>query len=156
MGFEAGLDAEARGKIFCLCQWSNPGHWVCSQTLYWATPAYQANLSRFRHADAKGERKYSSYPFLPSALYGVSGQRHAPAALYHRGKNPRNPLYRGLGGYILFNNSVRTSNKTLHFTITKTNLLMLFKRTITFYTENQRSTKNKKSAFTDCQRRWYI
>jgi hypothetical protein len=29
---------------------------------------------------------------------GVSGQRHAPAALYPRGKNPRYPLDRRLGG----------------------------------------------------------
>jgi hypothetical protein len=27
----------------------------------------------------------------------VSGQRHAPAALYHRGNDPRYPLYRKLG-----------------------------------------------------------
>jgi hypothetical protein len=29
---------------------------------------------------------------------GVSGQRHAPAARYPRGKDPRYPLYRRLGG----------------------------------------------------------
>jgi hypothetical protein len=29
---------------------------------------------------------------------GVSGQRHAPAALYPRGKDPRYPLDRRLGG----------------------------------------------------------
>jgi hypothetical protein len=29
---------------------------------------------------------------------GMSGQRHAPAALYPRGKDPRYPLYRRLGG----------------------------------------------------------
>jgi hypothetical protein len=29
---------------------------------------------------------------------GVSGQRHAPAALYHRGKDTRDPLCRRLGG----------------------------------------------------------
>jgi hypothetical protein len=29
---------------------------------------------------------------------GVSGQRHAPAELYPRGKDPRYPLYRKLGG----------------------------------------------------------
>jgi hypothetical protein len=34
-----------------------------------------------RHAGEKGERKYSSYSFFTSALEGVSGQRHAPAAL---------------------------------------------------------------------------
>jgi hypothetical protein len=28
---------------------------------------------------------------------GVSGQRHAPAELYHRGKDPRYPLDRRLG-----------------------------------------------------------
>jgi hypothetical protein len=28
---------------------------------------------------------------------GVSGQRHAPAALYPWGKDPRYPMYRGLG-----------------------------------------------------------
>jgi hypothetical protein len=28
----------------------------------------------------------------------VSGQHHAPAALYPRGKDPRYPLYRRLGG----------------------------------------------------------
>jgi hypothetical protein len=30
--------------------------------------------------------------------WGVSGQHHAPAALYPRGKDPRYPLYRRLGG----------------------------------------------------------
>jgi hypothetical protein len=35
----AGLDTEARWKILCLCRGSSPGHPVCSQTLYWATPA---------------------------------------------------------------------------------------------------------------------
>jgi hypothetical protein len=30
----AGLDAEARRKILCLCRGSNPGRPVCSQTLY--------------------------------------------------------------------------------------------------------------------------
>jgi hypothetical protein len=29
---------------------------------------------------------------------GVSGQHHASAALYPRGKDPRYPLYRRLGG----------------------------------------------------------
>jgi hypothetical protein len=35
MGLRAGLDVEARGKLICLCQRSNPGRPVCSQTLYW-------------------------------------------------------------------------------------------------------------------------
>jgi hypothetical protein len=29
------LYTEVRGKILCLCQGSNPGSTVCSQTLYW-------------------------------------------------------------------------------------------------------------------------
>jgi hypothetical protein len=32
--------------------------------------------------EAQAERMYSSYSFTTSALGGVSGQRHAPAALY--------------------------------------------------------------------------
>jgi hypothetical protein len=48
--------------------------------------------------EVPGERIYSSYSFTTSALDGVSGQRHAPAALYPRGKDPRYPLYRRLGG----------------------------------------------------------
>jgi hypothetical protein len=32
VGFKAGLDTEARGKILRLCQGSNPGRPVCSQT----------------------------------------------------------------------------------------------------------------------------
>jgi hypothetical protein len=51
-----------------------------------------------RHGGTWGERRYSSYSYLTSALDGVSGQRHAPAALYPRGKNPRYPLDRRLGG----------------------------------------------------------
>jgi hypothetical protein len=35
LSLRAGLDTETRGKILCLCRWSNPGRPVCSQTLYW-------------------------------------------------------------------------------------------------------------------------
>jgi hypothetical protein len=31
---------------------------------------------------------YSSYSFMTSALDGISGQRHAPAKLYHRDRTP--------------------------------------------------------------------
>jgi hypothetical protein len=31
---------------------------------------------------------YSCYSFMTSALDGMSGQRHAPAALYPRGRTP--------------------------------------------------------------------
>jgi hypothetical protein len=34
------------------------------------------------HGGVLGERRYSAYSFLASALDGVSGQRHAPAVLY--------------------------------------------------------------------------
>jgi hypothetical protein len=34
VGPRAGLDAEARGKILCLCRGSNPGRLVRRQTLY--------------------------------------------------------------------------------------------------------------------------
>jgi hypothetical protein len=44
------------------------------------------------------ERRYSSCSFMTSTLDGVSGQLHAPAALYHRGKDLRYPLDRRLGG----------------------------------------------------------
>jgi hypothetical protein len=33
VGFRAGLDAEAGGKILCLCRGSDPGYPVYSQTL---------------------------------------------------------------------------------------------------------------------------
>jgi hypothetical protein len=35
---------------------------------------------------------YSSYLFTTSALYGMSGQRHSPATLYPRGKDPPVPI----------------------------------------------------------------
>jgi hypothetical protein len=34
VGPSAGLDAEARGNILCLCRGLNPGRPVCSQTVY--------------------------------------------------------------------------------------------------------------------------
>jgi hypothetical protein len=37
-----------------------------------------------RHAGDDEERRYTSYSFLTSALHGVCGQRHAPAAIYPR------------------------------------------------------------------------
>jgi hypothetical protein len=50
-----------------------------------------------RHAGAKGERRYSSYSFLTSALDGVSGHREAPAALYPR---EITPVTRWIGGWV--------------------------------------------------------
>ena len=48
------------------------------------------------HEGPEGEYRYSSTLSLTSALNGVGGQRHAPAAL-SPGKT-RYPLYRRLGG----------------------------------------------------------
>jgi hypothetical protein len=45
-----------------------------------------------------GERRINSYSFSTSAIDGVSGQRHAPAALYPWGKESRYPLYRSWVG----------------------------------------------------------
>jgi hypothetical protein len=42
----------------------------------------KAKLLRYHHVSAMGERRYSSYSLFNLALDGVSGQRHAPAALY--------------------------------------------------------------------------
>jgi hypothetical protein len=50
-----------------------------------------------RHADAKGERKYSSDSILTLELDGVSGQRHYPSELYPQGKDNFYPLDRRLG-----------------------------------------------------------
>jgi hypothetical protein len=55
-------------------------------------------IAQYTYGGAGGERMYSSYSFTTSVLDGVSGQRHAPAALYPRGNEPRYPLYRRLGG----------------------------------------------------------
>jgi hypothetical protein len=49
----------------------------------------QAKQSRYTPWWRSGERKYSSYSFLTSALDGgVSGQRHAPAALSPEERTP--------------------------------------------------------------------
>jgi hypothetical protein len=55
--------------------------------------------------------------------------------------------------YILFKNSVRTSKRTPHFTITRINLLMLFKEIIAVYSENHAKPIHTKFSITDCQSR---
>jgi len=57
---------------------------------------------------------------------------------------------------MLFKNSVRTSKRTLHFTITKINWLMLFKEIIAVYAKNHTKHMNKKCSVTDRESRWYI
>jgi hypothetical protein len=49
---------------------------------------------------------------------------------------------------MLFKNSVRTSKRTQHFTITKFNWLMIFKKIIPAYTENHKRPINTKCIFT--------
>jgi len=51
---------------------------------------------------------------------------------------------------MLFKNSVRTSKRTLHFTITKINWLMLFKEIIAVYSEKHTKPINTKLSVTDC------
>jgi hypothetical protein len=55
-------------------------------------------IKLWRRLGRERQRRYSSYLFSTSALDGVSGQRHAPAVLYHRGKDPQYSLDRRLGG----------------------------------------------------------
>jgi hypothetical protein len=55
-------------------------------------------LSRYCHAGGNGKSSYNSYSVLTSTLDEVSGQRHAPAAIYPWKRTPRYPLYRRLGG----------------------------------------------------------
>jgi hypothetical protein len=57
---------------------------------------------------------------------------------------------------MLFKNSVRTSKRTPHFTITKINWLTLFKEIIAVYSENHTEPINTKCSITDCQSRWFI
>jgi hypothetical protein len=49
-------------------------------------PFFSKSCPATRHAGAKVERKYSLYAFFTSAPNGVSGQRHALAALYPVGR----------------------------------------------------------------------
>jgi len=51
---------------------------------------------------------------------------------------------------IIFKNSVRTSKRTPHFTITKINFLTLFKKIIPVYAENDTKHINTKCSLTDC------
>jgi hypothetical protein len=57
---------------------------------------------------------------------------------------------------MLFKNPVRTSKRTPHFTITKINLLTLFKEIIAVYSDNHAKTINTTYSITDCQIRWFI
>jgi hypothetical protein len=56
---------------------------------------------------------------------------------------------------MLFKDSVRTSKRTPHFTITKINWLTLFKEIIVVYNEDHAKSINAKCSITDCQGRWF-
>jgi hypothetical protein len=51
-----------------------------------------------RHGGAWGERRYSSYSFLASALAESEWSASRPGRALPRGKDPRYPSYRRLGG----------------------------------------------------------
>jgi hypothetical protein len=54
-------------------------------------------MSRYRHSGAKEEMKYSPYLFFTSAVEGVNGQCHAPAALCPR---EITPVTHWIGGWV--------------------------------------------------------
>jgi hypothetical protein len=59
-------------------------------------------------------------------------------------------LFNPLKPHLVFKNSVRTAKKTQHFTITKINWLMLFKKIIVVYSENHNKPINTKCRANDC------
>jgi hypothetical protein len=62
------------------------------------TQSKKRKVFSYRHADAKGKMRYSSYAYLTSAVStGVSDQRHALATLYSPGKDLRYLLSGRLG-----------------------------------------------------------
>jgi hypothetical protein len=57
---------------------------------------------------------------------------------------------------MLFKNSVRTSKRTPHFTITKIKWLIMFKEIIAVYSKNHTKPVNTKFTLNDGQSRWCI
>jgi flagellar basal body-associated protein FliL len=57
----------------------------------------QVKHSHYTPGRHLGDRKYSLYSFTTSALDGASGQHHAPAALYPRGKDSPVPIAQEAG-----------------------------------------------------------
>jgi hypothetical protein len=104
------IQSDVRSRTFTLCvhfQTSRFLRFICRSGIHCRDEygkiiviglSKSQSCSTTRHEGAWGERRCSSYSFTTSALDGVSGQRHAPAALYPRGRDPRYPLYRRLGG----------------------------------------------------------
>jgi hypothetical protein len=58
----------------------------------------EIKLSRHRHTGAKGERNYSCYSFLTSALDGGEWSASLLGSALARGKDPRYQSYRRVGG----------------------------------------------------------
>jgi hypothetical protein len=67
-GPRGGLDAEARGKILCLCRGLNPGRPVRSQTLHWLS------YSGSRVMGKRTRILSSRFPTLPQ--YKITGELH--------------------------------------------------------------------------------
>jgi hypothetical protein len=88
------------------------GNCAACKCRYWIMiqPYVRAMYEAGRHAaflkeavplhavEEQGERNFSFYSFMTSAVDVVSGQHNGPATLYLRGKDPRYPLDRRLGG----------------------------------------------------------
>jgi hypothetical protein len=57
---------------------------------------------------------------------------------------------------MLFKNSVHTSKRTPHFTITLISWLMLFKEIIAVHSEEHTKPMHIKCSITECKSRWFI
>jgi hypothetical protein len=69
-----------------------------------------------RYGGAWGEKNYSSYSFLTSALDGVRGQRHAPAALCPGG---RSPVTHCTGGWVGLKDGLNTEVREKSFALAR-------------------------------------
>jgi hypothetical protein len=111
VGLRAGLNIEARRKTLCFCPWWNPGHPVCSQTLYCLSYSFRRTFSNDRQLSGRkcgslvsrylklklfhymprrrlGERRYSSYSFSNSALDGGYWSASRPDRALSPGEGP--------------------------------------------------------------------
>jgi hypothetical protein len=75
--------------------WPRPATWLLSPT---AALDIVALKYLIRKEEAHGERSYSSYSFLTSALGGGEWSASGPGHAMPRGKDTRYPLHRRLGG----------------------------------------------------------
>jgi hypothetical protein len=68
------------------------------RTAFGNTTCTKKSSPATRHGGLWGDRRYSSYSFLTSALDGGERSGSRPGRALLRGKDPRYPLYRRLGG----------------------------------------------------------